>query len=111
MAALAAEKDVFDVVETGSDSLAFRLSLDGVEREEWPSFSVDVTTDLDGVPTLGLSTGYAEGLFERDASSQLRRARSLVARLTEECTGVSPALGKPKPCGAGAPHDLCVHGR
>ena len=111
MAALAAEHDVFDIVQTGSDAFAFRLSLEGVERDDWPSFSANVSDDLDGVPTLALATGYAEGLLERDSNAQLLRARALTARITEECTGQRPSLGEPRPCGAGEYHDLCVRPR
>jgi hypothetical protein len=110
-AELDAETDVFDVIQTGEDRLAFRLSLPGVDRDDSPSFSLSEVRDSDGTPALTLSTGYAEGLFQRNSNAQLLRARALVAGITEECTGQRPTLGEPHPCGAGEPRNLCILGR
>lgn len=110
VSALDSEKDVFDVVRTGEARFAFRLELPDVKRDDSPSFSLHARF-RDGEPVLALSTGYAEGLFERNSNAQLLRARALVVRITEECTGRRPTLGEPQPCGAGEPHDLCVPGR
>lgn len=111
MAALDAEDDVFDLVRTGEDSIAFRLSLPGRERKEWPAFSLEAADELRGEPALTLSTSYEEGLFQPSSNAQLIRARALVAEISEQCTGRRPTLGEPQPCGAGEYDDLCVEGR
>jgi hypothetical protein len=109
-AALDSEDDVFDVLHSGEDRLAFRLSLPGVKRDDLPLFSLGDARSPDGTSVLTLSTTYAEGLFRRDSNAQLMRARALVTRITEECTGRRPTLGEPQPCGAGELQDLCVLG-
>ena len=110
MAALDSEEDVFDLVRSGEDRVAFLLSLPGRERKDWPGFSLHAADVLRGDPALTLSTRYAEGLFEPDSNAQLMRARALIIKVTEQCTGRRPTLGEPQPCGAGEYHDLCVEG-
>ncbi len=110
MAALDAEDDVFDLVSTGEDRVAFLLSLPDRKRKDWPGFSLHATDVLRGEPRLTLSTRYAEGMFEPDPNAQITRAGALIAKVTEQCTGRRPTLSPPEPCGAGEYHDLCVQG-
>jgi hypothetical protein len=109
--ALESEDDVIDVVAASPDSVAFRLRMLDRTREDSPSFSLREGDDLDGIPTLSLSTGYATGLFEPNENDQLLRARALVVSVAEKCTGERPTLGESRPCGAGEIHDLCVRER
>jgi hypothetical protein len=110
-AALESQKDVIDIVETGPDSLAFRVKLPDRKSKDSPSFSLNEADDLDGVPSLSLSTGYSTGLFDPDEESQILRARALVVDVAEKCTGRRPTLGESRPCGTGEIHDLCVRAR
>lgn len=108
--ALAAESDVFDVVDTGRGGFALRLEIPGRDRADAPSISITQSTDFDDLPTLEVATSYATGLFEDDRANQilLQRASELAAQLTEECTGERIRLGLTRPCGRGEVTDLCV---
>lgn len=106
---LRTQQDVFDVVGTGNDGVAFRVRLPGTSKDDSPSISV-TQSDQWNENVMRLSTSYETGVFasQEDKIDLRQRARKLATDITLACTGERVELGGEHPCGKGEPHDLCV---